>query len=167
MKTSLQFDFKVNKEAKTINVKKEFDGSKDLVWDCWTKPEYLDQWWAPKPYRVETKSMDFSEGGTWYYAMISPENEAHHCRADYKTIKTQENFSYSDAFTDENGNINEQMPSMNWNVDFENSNEKTLVNVLLTFETLEDLEGIIEMGFKEGFTAGLDNLDELLKTLNP
>jgi PhnB protein len=65
MNPNLLFDFSVNKENNTILVKREFAANLDLVWDAWTKPELLDRWWAPKPYKTETRSMDFREGGHW------------------------------------------------------------------------------------------------------
>ena len=58
MNTNLLFDFTVNKETNTIHVKREFAANLHFVWDAWTKPELLDLWWAPKPYRTVTKSMD-------------------------------------------------------------------------------------------------------------
>ena len=45
----MQMDFIVDKEAKTVTITKEFAAERDLVWDAYTKPELLDQWWAPKP----------------------------------------------------------------------------------------------------------------------
>jgi len=86
MTATLLFDFIINKEDNTINIQREFAADLDLVWDAWTKPEILDQWWAPKPFRTKTKSMDFKEGGSWFYGMISPENVTHWCKADYKKI---------------------------------------------------------------------------------
>ena len=86
MNPNLFFDFSVNKDTNTINVKREFAADLPLVWDAWTKPELLDQWFAPKPYRTRTKSMDFREGGAWLYAMISPENITHWCRTGYKKM---------------------------------------------------------------------------------
>ena len=65
MKTALQFDFTINKETNTVHVTREFNAGVEMVWEAWTNPEILDQWWAPKPYRTVTKSMDFREGGTW------------------------------------------------------------------------------------------------------
>ena len=84
MNSNLQFDFTVNKENNTVNVIREFAADLELVWEAWTNPEILDLWWAPKPYRTETKSMDFREGGMWLYAMISPENVKHWCKNDYQ-----------------------------------------------------------------------------------
>ena len=89
MKSNLLFDFTVNKENKTIHIKREFDASIELVWKAWTKAELLDQWWAPKPYHIETKSLDIRVGGMWLYAMVSPENEKMWCKADYKAIESR------------------------------------------------------------------------------
>jgi PhnB protein len=165
MNTNLLFDFSVDKENKTINVKREFAANLDLVWKAWTTAELLDRWWAPKPYQTQTKSMDFREGGYWLYAMISPAEEKHWCRADFKTIEILKSFSALDAFCDENGNVTLAFPRSFWTNVFNENAESTAVNISIVYEKLEDLEKIIEMGFKEGFTMGLGNLDELLATL--
>ena len=161
----LPFDFSVNKEAKTIHVKRGFDAGLSTVWKAWTTAELLDLWWAPKPWRAETKSMDFSEGGFWLYAMISPEGEKHWSRADFISIQNEEYFTAKDGFCDEQGRMNTAMPQNNWKNEFTENGDSTLVDVTLTFDNLADLEKLIEMGFKEGFTMGMQNLDELLKTL--
>lgn len=56
-KNSMQMDFIVEKETKTVSITKEFAFELDLVWDAYTKPELLDQWWAPKPWMSGTKAM--------------------------------------------------------------------------------------------------------------
>jgi uncharacterized glyoxalase superfamily protein PhnB/uncharacterized protein YndB with AHSA1/START domain len=162
MNPNLQFDFTVDKSNHTVNVKRAFDAGLEMVWDAWTKPEILDLWWAPKPYRTETKSMDFREGGTWLYAMISPENEAHWCKNDYQQIAPQQSFSGLDAFCDEQGTINPDLPRTLWENVFNANGDQTLVNITAKYDSLYDLEKIISMGFKEGFTMALENLDQYL-----
>ena len=163
MNPGLLFDFAVDKEKNSIHVKREFAADLGLVWDAWTKPELLDIWWAPKPYHVKTKSMDFREGGSWFYAMISPENVAHWCRADYKKIDLQKSFSALDAFCDEEGNVNTSFPRSLWNNNFKESADTTTVDITIKYETLADLEKIIQLGFKEGFTMAMGNLDQYLE----
>lgn len=162
MNPVLQFDFVVDKENNSIHVKRAFAASLDRVWDAWTKPELLDQWWAPRPYRTVTKSMDFREGGMWLYYMISPENDIHWCKNDYQSVVPQKSFSGLDAFCDENGNINTEMPRTHWANNFSADGSQTLVTITLQYERLADLEKIIELGFREGFSMALGNLDELL-----
>lgn len=165
MTHNLLFEFTVNKENNTVNVKREFDAAPAVVWDAWTNPAILDQWWAPKPYRTQTKSMDFREGGMWLYCMISPENEVHWCKNEYSMINPQHSYAGLDAFCDENGVNNPEMPRTLWTNTFTAEGDKTLVTIVAQYDSLEDLEKIIALGFKEGFTMALGNLDELLADL--
>ncbi|WP_310587331.1 SRPBCC domain-containing protein [Emticicia sp. 21SJ11W-3] len=163
MRQNLIFDFTVNKENNTVEVKREFAADLDLVWEAWTNPAILDQWWAPKPYRTETKSMNFREGGRWHYAMISPKGEKHWGVNDYLTIETQKGFSCMDAFSDENGTIDPNLPRTYWNNDFKQTGSTTFVTINARYNSLSDLEKVIEMGFKEGFSMALENLDQYLE----
>ena len=97
----LFFDLTVDKDSNTVSITREFAADKSLVWDAFTKKEILDQWWAPKPYRSETKTMDFKEGGFRLYAMVSPKDERHWAREDYEKIDASESFTASKTFCDE------------------------------------------------------------------
>jgi uncharacterized protein YndB with AHSA1/START domain len=165
MNSNLLFNFTVDKENNAIRVTRAFDASLDLVWQAWTTAELLDQWWAPKPYRTETKALDFTEGGQWHYAMISPEGDKHWCLADYKTIDPSKSYTALDAFCDEAGNMNTDMPRTLWTNVFAAGNNTTTVNVTLQYQSLADLEKVVAMGMQEGFTMALGNLDELLSTI--
>lgn len=165
MKSNLLFDFNVNKENNSIHIQKEFDADLKLVWDAWTKAELLDQWWGPQPWRAETKKMDFREGGSWLYAMVSPEGEKHWSKSSYIAINEGKSFKSKDGFCDENGTVNQDMPENFWENTFSETDDKSKVDIVLTFEKLADLESTISMGFKEGMTQDLQQLDELLAKL--
>lgn len=162
MKRDLEFEFSVNKENKTITVKREFAAELPLVWDAYTKSEILDQWWAPKPWKARTKTMDFREGGHWHYAMVGPEGEEHWALANYKTIDPKKRFTALDGFADAEGVVNTEMPQSKWEVNFTPKDEVTLVENLIIFDDLAQLETTIQMGFKEGLTSAMEGLDELL-----
>lgn len=162
MNHNLTFDFSVNKKNKTITVKREFDAKLSLVWDAYTKSEILDQWWAPKPWKAKTKTMDFRNGGHWLYAMVGPNGEEHWAIANYKDIQHQKKFIGIDSFTDANGNINKELPQSKWEVIFTDKGEITLVELHISYADLAQLEATIQMGFKEGLGMAMDGLDELL-----
>ena len=155
-------DFSINKENHTISVKREFAATLPLVWKSLSTSEILDQWWAPKPWKAKTKKMDFSEGGQWLYAMVGPTGEEHWSFSKYLSIKNEKEFIATDGFSDSYGNINNEMPQSNWKVNFSNIEKNTLVEVEITFNDLAQLESTLQMGFKEGFTMGLGNLDVYL-----
>lgn len=160
--TSLMMEFSVDKESKKIFVKREFAASLAKVWAAWTEKELLDQWWAPKPWKAETKSMDFKEGGSWLYAMVGPDGTKHWSCADFKSITPFLSFTGEDAFCDENGNIDDTMPKSVWSNEFQETGDTTIVFMAITYDKIADLEKILEMGFQGGLTMGMENLDELL-----
>ncbi|GAA4303875.1 SRPBCC domain-containing protein [Compostibacter hankyongensis] len=162
MNSNLQFGFSVNKEEKAIAIKREFAAELPVVWDAFTKSEILDQWWGPKPWKARTKTMDFREGGTWHYAMVGPNGEEHWAVMNYHAIDERKNFTGQDGFADEQGNVNKDMPQSNWRVSFTGKGDKTLVEFQLTFDDLDQLEGLIKMGFKEGLTIAMEGLDDVL-----
>lgn len=162
MITKQEATFNKDIANKKITVVKEFDAPIDQVWKAWTDRTILDQWWGPKPWKAETKSMDFREGGQWLYAMVGPQGERHWSFANYQKIVPKKSFTGLDGFCDENGKPNEEMPRMQWHVAFDAKGDTTVVTINITFSSEEDLNKIIEMGFKEGFAMGLGQLDEIL-----
>lgn len=156
------FDFIVDKENNTITIKREFAAPLTKVWAAWTQSELRDQWWAPKPYRIKTKSMDFRDGGFWLYAMVSPENNMHWGREDYQSIEPLKSYLSSNAFCDEDGNVNADFSRSLWTNSFTENADVTTVDIVIKYNKPEDIEKIIEMGFKGGITVCFINLDELL-----
>lgn len=165
MNSNLQFDFLTDKEKNTITVRREFLAGQQLVWDCYTKQELLDQWFAPKPLTTKTKSMDFSEGGHWHYAMIEPNGTEYWGFTSFLEIKPIDYYTSTDAFSNEKGEINTELPQAKWLVSFSSKGENAVVETIVTYNSLADLEAVIQMGMKDGLTATLEKLDELLLTL--
>ncbi len=166
MNSNLQFDFLVDKEKNTLTIRREFAAGRQLVWDCYTKSELLEQWFAPKPWTAKTKMMDFREGGHWLYCMCGPEGEEHWGITNYLNINPIENYTALDSFCDAEGNLNVEMPRGNWHNTFQELSGNTLVHATITYASLADMEMILKMGMKEGLTACLVQLDDFLSTLN-
>ena len=157
-------DFIVDKQTKTVSITKEFAFELSLVWDAYTKPELLDQWWAPKPLTSRTKVMDFRVGGRRFYAMVSPDGqELGWAIQKYTSISPKTNFKFFNAFADEEENP--QLPGSDWDLNFSEQDGTTKVSISIYNESLERLEKGLEMGFKEGTMSQLDNLEDLLAKL--
>ena len=159
----MQMDFIVDKQTKTVSITKEFAYNLSLVWDVYTKPELLDQWWAPKPMASRTKVMDFKVGGRRFYAMVTPEGDERWAIQKYTSITPKTNFKLFNAFADKDENS--ELPGSDWDLNFSDQGGTTKVSISIYNESLERLERMIEMGFKEGVTAQLQNLEELVAKL--
>jgi len=160
----LLFDFTLDKLKKTVFINREFDADLSLVWDAFTKQEILDQWWAPKPFASKTKVMNFKVGGRRFYAMVSPEGQERWSIQKYTSISPKTNFKFLNAFADKDENP--ELPGSEWDLSFSEEDGKTKVTVSIYNESLERMEKMIEMGFKEGFMMTLKSLQDVLATLS-
>ena len=163
MNNDLLFDFNVDKAAKTVFITREFNAGLSLVWDAFTKPELLDQWVAPAPMRAKTKYMDFKVGGQRFYAMISPDGQERWAIQKYTSITPKTNFKMYNSFADKDENP--ELPGSDWDYTFSEQDGKTKVSITIYNESLARMEKMIEMGFKEGLTMQMKQLDEVLLTL--
>src|SRR4029077_19538880 len=166
---NLLFDFTVDKATATIHVKREFAADHDLVWDAFTKAEILDQWMGPKPWRVQTKEMDFREGGRWLFSMVGTDNipATRYSLAEFVEIRPKTSFTTKNSFGDENGKpVNSGFTFSMTKYSFKGGDEKTTVQIAKKMASLAELEQFIAGGYYEKGTAeGMNNLDEVLKTL--
>lgn len=169
MKNNLLFNFTIDKTTKTVFITREFDADLSLVWDAFTKAEILDQWVAPKPFVSKTKFQDFKVGGRRFYAMISPEGYERWAIQKYTSISPKTNFKVFNTFADKDENP--ELSGSEWDYTFSEqraqSDEpvgrgKTIVRITIYNESLARMEKLIEMGFKEGFTMSMTNLENLL-----
>ncbi|MFV8393222.1 SRPBCC family protein [Flavobacterium sp. LB2P6] len=150
-------------EEKSILVSRTFTAPLDKVWRAYTESELLEQWWAPKPWKAETKSMRFSVGGYWLYAMVGPENEKHWGRMDYTAITPHLSFEIKDSFCDEEGTINTSLPVATGTIVFTTTVSGTLVEFKMFYSNEKEIETMIEMGFEQGITACLEQLETLFQ----
>lgn len=155
------FNLIVAKDDLIITVERSFNAPLDPVWAAWTEADILCQWWAPKPYECIITDLDLRAGGRWSYYMQGPAGDRHYCCFDYEEVRPKQFFSGRDGFCDEHGSINGEMPRMRWENRFEALDGRTLVKVRISFECAADLERILAMGFKDGFTVGMDQLADL------
>jgi uncharacterized protein YndB with AHSA1/START domain len=168
MNSDLLFDFSVNRENKTVHILREFNAGIDLVWDAWTTPELLDQWWGPKPMVAKTKVMNFEVGGRRFFVMVSPDGQERWFLQKFTSISPKTNFKTYNTFADKDENP--ELTGSDWDLNFSeqdgpDSYRVTKVSITITNESRERFERIAD-GFREGFTLGLQQLDELLLTLS-
>ncbi len=157
-------NYTVNNETKTVVAERAFDAPLPLVWQAWTDSAILELWWAPKPWRAETKTVDFTPGGKWHYAMIGPQGEKHWSMVEYKEIAPQQYFTQQNYFSDEQGNRSKEMTGTSqWHVAFTPHGETTTVTTTITYDSAATMEKMIGMGFKGGFAMAHENLDAYLQ----
>lgn len=146
----------------TLTVERVFPAVRSRVWQALTDAALLDRWWGPSPWYTETVAMDFRVGGYWFYAMKGPEGEAHYCRMDYLEIEPETRLKTSDYFTDADGNRNDALPVQVMDMRLIDEGRHTRFVTVIEYASIEDLDTILEMGMREGYTQAQDQLETLL-----
>lgn len=157
------FVFETDLAAKKIRVAREFNAPIEKVWKAWTDPELLEKWIVLKHWTAETKLMDFTVGGVWLYAMVSPEGQKHWVYAQFTAIETGKAISSTGMFCDGDGNPVLDGPKSYRDTTFSSIDDnKTKIDMVITFEEESTIRMFVEGGFKDGISMTLTMLDELL-----
>jgi uncharacterized protein YndB with AHSA1/START domain len=98
--------------------------------------------------------------------MVDPDGKEYWGWTEYTKIQPIDFYETIDAFCDSEGNLNAELPSAEWHVSFSDKADHAVVETIVTYKSLADLEAVINMGMKEGLISTLERLDELLLILN-
>lgn len=101
-----------------IVITRTFTAPRDLVWQAWTDPKHVAQWWGPRGFTTTIKQMDFRVGGIWEHVMRGPDGTNYPNKSVFKEIVPMERIVYT------HGGGREQGPGASFTASW-------------TFETLE------------------------------
>ncbi len=156
----------VQPSDRELVMERVFNAPRGLVWQAWTQPEHLKNWWGPTDWTLPVCTIDLRPGGVWHYCMRSPNGEESWGKGIYREIVEPEYFIYVDAFSDAEGNIAEGMPEMVSRIEFiDLGNNQTKVINRTEFASAADLQTVLDMHMEEGMNQTLDRLDAYLATV--
>ena len=154
--------FNKDDNSASVYIMKIFNVDVSEVWNHFTKADLIDLWWAPQPWKCETLKMNFEPEGIWNYEMIDPEGEKYLGGVHYHEINYHRSFDYTDFFADEAGNINTELPSVNWLIGFTGVQEGTKLTINIHFHSTDEMQQLLDMGFETDFKMRLTQLEALL-----
>ncbi|WP_127585177.1 SRPBCC domain-containing protein [Paenibacillus koleovorans] len=166
MTTSANGNMTHQVNEKDFVIERIFKAPRKLVFDAFTKPEYVSRWWAPGDYTIPVCKIDLRTGGMWHYCMRSPEGEEHWVRAIYQEIVEPEKIVYTALFADADANPTEDIPEQLGTITLSELDASTTKLALrFAFQTAEALQWTVKVGMIEGCSITLQQLDELLPKL--
>ena len=71
---------------RTLVIERVFDAPPGLLFQVWTKPDHVTQWWGPNDFTLPYCEMDFRPGGRYRYCMRSPDGVDHWVFGEYREI---------------------------------------------------------------------------------
>jgi uncharacterized protein YndB with AHSA1/START domain len=152
-------DARANKESKPAGhelvITRVFDAPRKLVFQAWTDPKRLAQWWGPRGFTTSIREMDVRPGGAWRYAMRGPDGHDYPFDGVYLEVIEPERLVFD-------GTIHGSPEQRVWTeVAFVEREGKTEVRV----RQLYSFESDATRGAPIGWNQQLDRLVEFLATL--
>ncbi len=84
--------------SRTVTLNRTFNAPIALVWEAWTKPEHIVEWWSPKGMKTDIIEHQFKVGGAWRYDMHMPDGNTFIAEGIYTVIKTHEEITSKASF---------------------------------------------------------------------
>ena len=91
-----------------------FDAPRDLVWKAFTEPKRLKEWWGPKGVTIIELKMDLRPGGSYHYAMRTPDGNTMWGKFVYREITPPSRMVFVNSFSDEAGGVTRHPMAPNW-----------------------------------------------------
>lgn len=139
------------------------DASPESLYRCWTEPELIKQWFAPKPWTTPHVTNDLRPGGECTVIMADEAGTEYPNPGQYLELVPNRRLVFTDAFT---GDWKpSEKPFFTCVLTFEPEGGKTRYTATARHWTVEDKENHEKMGFHEGWGLCATQMEELAKTL--
>jgi uncharacterized protein YndB with AHSA1/START domain len=142
-----------------VQVTREFNGPRALLFRAFTEPDLLVQWLGPRKYTMEIDRYEVRDGGTWRYVHRDDEGNAFGFHGVFHGAPSPERMVQTFEFEGYPGHVSLDTAT------FEEKEGKTVLRMSSVFQSVEDRDGMIASGMEEGMNEGFDRLDELLAKL--
>ena len=144
-----------NTADREIKISRLFNAPIELVWEVWTSPEHIKNWWGPNGFTTTIHLMDIKKGGEWNLTMHGPDGTDFKNKSIFKEIVLHKKIVYDHISS----------PKFTATVEFEAQAGKTLINWHMLFETKEQFIQVVKT-FKadEGLKQNIDKLSHYIQT---
>jgi uncharacterized protein YndB with AHSA1/START domain len=140
-----------------------FDAPPAQVFEAWTNPDSMKQWFAPRPYTTPVVDIDVRPGGSSLVVMRGPDGTDIPCPGVYLEVVPHRRLVFTDAFTEAWKPSGK--PFMTVTLTFEDQGGKTLYTARAAHWSVADREAHEKMGFHEGWSQVTEQLAEVLAKL--
>jgi len=147
----------VEQDKLAFSMSRIFNAPREMVWKVCTDPELLPQWWGPRATHTIVEEMDVRVGGKWRYIHGYGGDQDFGFNGIYQEVVPPQRLSYTFEFEPMAGHICLET------ITFDELPEgKTKITTRTVFDSLEDLEAVLQTGMEGGAVESWDRLEELL-----
>ncbi len=146
-----------NPEERQIKISRLLNAPVSLVWEVWTDPNHIKNWWGPHGFTNTITKMDMVTDGEWNLIMHGPDGTNYDNKSIFKEVIKEKKIVYEHT----------SYPKFVSTVEFESRGDQTFITWQMLFATKEDLIKVVKT-FKadEGIKQNVEKLELYLQARN-
>jgi len=146
-------NLKANTADREIRLSRQVNAPIELVWEVWTDPEHIKEWWGPNGFTNTISKMDVRENGEWDLVMHGPDGTDYKNKSIFKKIIKHKKIVYEHV----------SAPKFLATISFEARGEQTFIDWHMLFESKEQFIQVVKT-FKadEGLRQNMEKLNHYL-----
>jgi uncharacterized protein YndB with AHSA1/START domain len=139
-----------------ITFTRVFERPRHLLFEAWTNPEHLRQWWGCEGSTLTVCEIDLRIGGAWHFVLRMPDGSEHPFKGVYREIVPNERLVYSECYD------MPQIGNPEWltTVTFEDLDGNTRLSHSILHRSREARDGHLQAGMEDGMVQTLNRLAE-------
>ncbi|WP_382306499.1 SRPBCC domain-containing protein [Herbiconiux sp. UC225_62] len=149
-------------DALTLTFVAEFDADVERIWQLWSDPRQLERWWGPPTWPATFTRHDVVVGGESRYHMTGPDGEKSRGWWRITAVDAPVHLAFDDGFSREDGEPDSDMPVIHGSVSLEDVDGRTRMTTVNQFESVEQMDQLIQMGMDEGMRLAMNQIDDML-----
>jgi uncharacterized protein YndB with AHSA1/START domain len=149
----------------TITIVADFAAPVRRVWEAYTDPRQIERFWGPPTYPAKFLRHDALAGGRSVYSMTGPEGDTHYGCWDWTSAEAPHSFEVIDRFADAQGEPNPDLPATRMGFAFEATNSGSRLSTTSRFDSVEQMQQLLDMGMLEGAREAMGQIDQVLADL--
>jgi uncharacterized protein YndB with AHSA1/START domain len=146
-----------NTTDRELRLTRTLDAPVELVWEVWTQPQHIAQWWGPNGFTNTISKMEIEPGGEWDLVMHGPDGTDYKNKSVFKEIIPLKKIVYEHVSS----------PKFVATIEFEAKGEQTFLSWHMLFDSLEQFVQVVKT-FKadEGLKQNIEKLNQYLKDIS-
>jgi uncharacterized protein YndB with AHSA1/START domain len=139
-----------------IDITREFDAPRELVYRAYTEPELLAQWLGPRRLTMTVERWDVRDGGSWRYTHRDTDGSVYGFHGVFHGDPSLDRITQTFEFDGAPGHVSLET------VAFEERDGRTLVRNHSVYQSIAARDAMVASGMEQGLSEGFERLDALL-----
>jgi uncharacterized protein YndB with AHSA1/START domain len=127
-----------------IVLSREFDAPRELVFQAYTDPAHIGNWWGPDGFTNTIHEMDVRPGGLWRFIMHGPDGTDWSNRVAYQEVSPPERLVYLHG-----EDVDDDPGAFHVTIQFEDLGGRTRVTQRMLFASKAQRDGVVSFGAVE------------------